>query len=77
MVDETEARWQRYIKQRFPSLNFVEIYWESTRGLSNHTFENAVSLLRPICPLLVARPFSACVFNRFAKSQAFCVSISV
>jgi hypothetical protein len=42
MVDETEARWQRYIRQLFPSLNFTEIYWESTRGLSNHTFEHAV-----------------------------------
>jgi hypothetical protein len=42
MVDETEARWQRYIRQLFPSLNYKEIYWESTWGLSNHTFEHAV-----------------------------------
>jgi hypothetical protein len=43
MVDETEARWQRYILEQFPSLNYKEVYWESTEGLSNHTFENAVS----------------------------------
>jgi hypothetical protein len=42
VVDETEARWQWIIKKKYPSLKYTDVYWESTPGLSNNTFNEAV-----------------------------------
>jgi hypothetical protein len=53
MVDEVEARWQRFIHHTYPSLKYLEVYWESTAGLSEHTFENAV---RKVATLLQIKP---------------------
>jgi hypothetical protein len=49
-VDETEARWEQLISNLYfnRTLRFREIYWESTEGLSNHTFAAAVEAMRRI-----------------------------
>jgi hypothetical protein len=45
IVDETEARWQHMVNTLFPLLNYTDIYWESTPGLSNYTFNQGVRVI--------------------------------
>jgi hypothetical protein len=41
VVDETEEQWLRLIK-KYPSIKYVEIYFESEKGLSDNTMTKAM-----------------------------------
>jgi hypothetical protein len=40
VVDETEERWLQ-LKAKYPKIKYVEVYFESEKGLSEYTFEKA------------------------------------
>lgn len=67
MVDETEARWQRYLKT-YPTLKYVDVYWESTPGLSTYTYDNAVRMCMYVSLLWKA-------FNKLLAGASCCTSI--